>query len=730
MRLMSSHRTVCVGTALVGLSAAALVWGPRMLLHAAAQDARPAPTFSRDIAPILLAHCAPCHRTGEAAPFSLLTYDDARPRVRQIAEATRRRLMPPWKPEPGFGEFAGTRSLSDDQVAVIQRWADGGAMEGDRADLPPMPGFATGWQLGEPDLVVTMPEAFVLRGSGEDVFRTVVLPIPSSVARRVRGLEFRPGNSKVVHHANIKVDPTRSTRRLDDDEPGSGFDGGGARSAKFPDGHFLGWTPGQSPRLLPEGTSWRLDPSSDLVVELHLMPASQPELVQISVGLFFTNQTPSRMPYMIRLGRQSLDIPAGAAAYTSSDSYVLPVDVDVLAVQPHAHNLAREIRGFARLPDGRTRWLIYIKDWDFHWQDVYQFSEPVALPAGTTLEMQYTYDNSAANRRNPNTPPRRVTFGQTTASEMGDLWLQVVPRNAAELAALDRDYRPKMLTEDTAGDEKMIEVNPLDAHRRADLASCYLEAGRVADALAQLREAVRLEPGTASLRYALGTLLLNQRAFEEAATHFSEAVRLRPGFSEAHNNLGVVSHAQGNIEEAIRRYTEALRTMPDNSEARYNLARAFTVQGRTQEAIAEYRRALAIKPEADTYSNLASLLASTGQVEEAVLLYRRALELGPDLPTALVDLAWLLATSEREDIRSPLEAVRLAERVAGLTSYGDATVLDTLATAYFAAGRQDQSVVMARRALDLATSAGNDELAGRIRKRLGFFQQSQQPPQK
>ena len=185
------------------------------------------------------------------------------------------------------------------------------------------------------------------------------------------------------------------------------------------------------------------------------------------------------MPYMLRLGRQSLDIPAGASDYTITDTYVLPVDVDVLSVQPHAHNLAREVNGYATLPDGTTRWLIKIKSWDFKWQDVYRYREPVALPNGTTLVMRYTYDNSADNPLNPNNPPRRVTFGQTTSSEMGDLWLQVVTRSAGDRAALDRDYGPKMLREDIAGAEKVLKLNPADARLHTDLAFCYLDAGRL-----------------------------------------------------------------------------------------------------------------------------------------------------------------------------------------------------------------------------------------------------------
>ena len=386
---------------------------------------------------------------------------------------------------------------------------------------------------------------------------------------------------------------------------------------------------------------------------------------------------------------------------------MLPVDVDVLSVQPHAHNLAREVNGYAALPDGTTRWLIKIREWDFKWQDVYRYREPVALPSGTTLVMQYSYDNSADNALNPNNPPRRVTFGQTTSSEMGDLWLQVATRSAGDRAALDRDYAPKMLREDIAGAEKVLELNPADARLHTDLAFCYLDAGRLSEAVAHLEESVRLEPGSANAHYDLGTALLRERKLDDAGEHFARAVRLQPTLSEAHNNLGVVHFLKGRIDDAIASYTDALRLKADNAEAHYNLGRAFAAAQRSGEAIDQYQRALALQPDdAVTHSSLAGQLAGSGQLEQAIVHYRRALQLVPDLPAALVDLAWILATSERPEIRAPDEAVRLAERVAGLTIYQNATVLDTLAVAYYSAGRRDRAISIEQTALDLATTDG------------------------
>lgn len=554
------------------------------------------PTFNKDIAPILWHNCATCHRSGQLGPFSLVTYEDVRPRAREILRALESHQMPPWKPEPGHGEFAGVRRLSDAQIFLIKRWVDEGSRQGDPEDLPASPNWAPGWQLGEPDLVVSMPEPYQLTDNGPDVFRTFVVPVPLRARRYVRAVEFNPGNFKAVHHANIKIDRTRLSRQWDEADPGPGYEGGGSREAQFPDGHFLGWTPGQSPRVSPPGMSWRLEPGSDLVIELHLMPTGATEPVQASVGLFFTDDPPTRTPYMLRIGRQDLDIAAGQRDYVNTDSYTLPVDVDVLGVQPHAHYLAREIHGVATLPDGSTRELMLIKDWDFHWQDVYQFSVPLALPRGTVVSMRYTYDNSAANPRNPNKPPRRVTFGQTSGSEMGSLWIQVLPHSPADLEALDRDFGPKVLADDIAGDEKWLEMNPGDARLHAELGACYVEAGRVDDALKQLREAVRLDP-TPLRHYDVGRVLLLARRIPEAGAEFNQALALKPDMPEALYGLGLAFDSLGRLDEAVDAYTRALRLSLDYADAHFNLARILAAQGRTAEAVAHYEAVLTLRPD-------------------------------------------------------------------------------------------------------------------------------------
>src|SRR5262245_13731886 len=286
-----------------------------VLALSSAATAQPRLTFNKDIALIVWNRCATCHRPGEIGPFNLITYEDLRRHATQIAAVTARRVMPPWKPAAGKGSFQNERRLTDAELDAIQRWIAGGAPEGDPADLPQLPQFANAWQLGTPDLVVTMPAPFTVPAAGADVFRTFVIPIPLANARYVRALEFRPGNARVVHHANLGVDRTRSSRQLDARDPEPGYSGSMERDARYPEGQLLGWTPGQAPHAVPDGTQWRLEPDSDLVVQLHLQPTGKRESLQVSAGFYFTDAPPTRTPIGLRLGSETIDIPAGDSQY-------------------------------------------------------------------------------------------------------------------------------------------------------------------------------------------------------------------------------------------------------------------------------------------------------------------------------------------------------------------------------------------------------------------------------
>lgn len=680
-------------------------------------------TFDKDIAPITLTRCAPCHRASEPTPFPLVTYADVRQRARLIAAVTASRIMPPWKPDAGYGEFVGARALSPAQIQLIQQWVEQGAPEGDARDLPPTPVWPTNWQLGEPDLVVEMSEPYQLSASGPDLLRTFVIPIPVSRRRFVRGLEFRAGSTPVVHHATMRIDPTRGSRWLDDQDPLPGYDGPLALDARYPQGHFLGWTPGQLRPLEEDGFGWRLDPGSDLVLQLHLVPSGRPESIRARIALFFTDTPPSHLPSIIRLTRQDIDIPAGEYRYVAEDSYKLPVDVELREVQPHAHLLARRIEGTAELPDGTTRPLIRISDWDFRWQDVYRLKQPMRLPAGTTLRMRIEYDNSSDNPRNPFTPSRRVRLGEKTTDEMAVLFLQVLPRSRDDLEALELDTTRKSIAEDVVQYQHMIEIEPDNAALHADLAQAYLQVGRGADAIAQLEVSVRLDPQSTMGRYNLGGAFAFLGRPDRAIPYFEEAIRLKPDLALAHGSLADALQRIGKLEDSIREYRVAIALDPEVARTANNLGLALQAVGRLEEAVAQYERAAQLLPDDPMPErNWAKALAVQGKGGEAVAHLRAALKSAPNSPACLGELAWVLATHPAESIRAPKEALGLAERGAAATQFQDPRLLDILASSYAAAGEFVKAVSTGRSAIKIATEQKLDRLAAAISDRLRLYE--------
>jgi Flp pilus assembly protein TadD len=333
-----------------------------------------------------------------------------------------------------------------------------------------------------------------------------------------------------------------------------------------------------------------------------MRPSGKSELVAPSVGLYFSDAAPARTPAMLRLGRQSIDIPAGERRYTITDSYIVPVDVEVEAVQPHAHYRARHVRGDATLPDGSTVPLIAIADWDFRWQHVYRFVSPLHLPRGTRLSMTYIYDNSADNPRNPDQPPVRARWGQRTSDEMGDLWIQVLTKDEGDLIRLNRDFRPKVAAEDIIGYEVEIEKHPDEAALHDDAALLDLELGRADAAVKHFSASLALQPDSAVAHYNLGTALTHARRLDEAALEYRRALQIDPQYANAHNNLGGVLTAQRKFREAIQEYAEVVRLQPNSPGGFANLAAAYAGDGHFDRAVEAVDTALRLQspgPQAD-----------------------------------------------------------------------------------------------------------------------------------
>ena len=639
-------------------------------------------TFNKDIAPLMYDHCSPCHRPDEAAPFGLLTFEDVHKRVEQIIDVTDSRYMPPWKPEPGYAEFVGDRRLSDQQIEMLRLWFDAGAPEGNPEDLRPPPRFPVDWQLGKPDMVFRLPEPYTLPPDGTDAFRNFVIPAPVSTTRYVRAVELRPGNSRIAHHGLIKIDRTSTSRRHDALDPGPGYEGMRMLGAQDPDGQFIVWTPGTAPDIEPEDMAWRLERGTDLVLQLHMQPTGKPESIQPTIGLYFTDQPPTRTATVLQLYSSEIDVPPGVKNYTVEDAFVLPVEVEVLGIFPHAHYIGKEMKAYAELPEGGRRWLLHIKDWDFNWQDDFRYVQPVQLPAGAKLVMHYTYDNSADNPRNPSSPPKRVVAGDKSTDEMGSLTLRLLTKD-------DQD-RWKL-------DESMARVQL----RRS--------LGRDADA-----------------HYALATALQSQGRFDEAVNHYRSALVIKPKHAPTHCNLGVLLKLRGNLNEAVRHYREAIFIDPEFADAHTNLGNALTQMGRFEDAVRHYQRALSIQPDSvGAHYNLAYLFQRIGRSKEALPHYRDAIRLRPDYAAAYNHLAWILATHKETRVRNGAEAVRLAEIACRLTDSKHHVPLNTLAAACAEAGNFDKAIVTAQLALDRAVLTGKTPVVEPIRDHLQLYRAKQ-----
>ncbi|HEV2444561.1 MAG TPA: hypothetical protein VGS58_01510 [Candidatus Sulfopaludibacter sp.] len=401
--------------------------------------AAPGVTFSHDVAPILYRQCVSCHRPGGVAPFSLILYQDAAKRAGLISAVTAKRFMPPWLPtEP---RFQHERRLSDAEISVLARWAADGTPQGNAAEAPRPPQFVDGWQLGKPDLETEMRAPFDVPAQGQDLYQCFVIPDVIANAHYVRAVDIRPGHTRAVHHALLFQDLSGTARRRD---TGTGYSCFGTPGF-LPARGLAGWTPGSVPFQTPPGIPEILHAHADLVLQVHYHPTGKPEQDRTRVAIYFTTQKPERRAMDVPLDSNRIDIPAGDPAYKVTDHFTLPVAVDVIAVNPHAHYVCREMYGYAVLPDGSRRTLIHIPNWDFNWQQQYVFRTPVRLPADTRLEMEFIYDNSAANPHNPNNPPKRVVYGPGSLDEMAGLHVTVSPADESDADELDQALWGKMI---------------------------------------------------------------------------------------------------------------------------------------------------------------------------------------------------------------------------------------------------------------------------------------------
>jgi len=527
-------------------------------------------TFCKDIAPIIFENCSECHRPGQAGPFSLLAYADVKKHGKEIVRVTQTRLMPPWPPEPSYNEFTGQRVLRPDQIAAIQHWVAEGAVEGNSADLPPFPQWPEGWALGKPDLEVTMPAAYTLPAEGRDVYQNFVLPLPIREPHYIRAVDLSP-SSKSVHHAFVLFDRTSQSRRLDAETPEPGFGGmGQPGNAESPGDTFLSWQPGRVARA-NESSSWKLEPGTDLVLQMHMRTTGKPEQIHPSVGFYFSDNPSTNIMHKIGLDSFAIDIPPGVHNYLVEDSYRLPVDAELTSIYPHAHYLGKELSSFATLPDGNRKWLLMIKDWDSNWQGDYRYARPVFLPKGSTIHMHFTYDNSTNNVRNPNNPPRRVQYGIQTSDEMANLTFLFRLESGKDLETLIENYQYKGVQSALAYNEYALRQDPNNAQAHTQLAKALLAVGKLAEAEPHLKRAITINPNSDDAHYHLGVLYEDQKAPALARVEYEKAIQFNPEHLEARNNLGLLYLNLGDLQHAEEQFRVASRLAPNDRVIQENL---------------------------------------------------------------------------------------------------------------------------------------------------------------
>jgi hypothetical protein len=379
------------------------------------------PTFSNEVVRILQNHCQSCHHPGDIAPFSLMTYADAAAHTDAIKFETQKRLMPPWKATPACGDFKDARVLAQDEIDLIAKWVDNGAPQGDVADLPIAKNFDGGWALGQPDLVLSYPEAYKPPVTG-DMYRCFPIPTNLPSDTYVSAIDIKPGDRETVHHVIAYVDTTGDSQKLDEADAGPGytsFGGPGFTISTLGAATLGGWAPGARPAMLPENVALSLPAQSRIVLQVHYHPHGIKTIPdQTQIGIYFAKKKPQQLIYILPLINQTFTIPPNDPHYKVTASANAGWPVHLYLIAPHMHLLGRTMHVTATTPGGEQKCLINVDDWDFNWQGMYQFSEPLTIPYGTKLSLEASYDNSGGNLRNPNIPPKAVSWGEQTTDEM------------------------------------------------------------------------------------------------------------------------------------------------------------------------------------------------------------------------------------------------------------------------------------------------------------------------
>ncbi|MBK8079236.1 MAG: T9SS type A sorting domain-containing protein [Saprospiraceae bacterium] len=435
------------------------------------------PTFAKDVAPIIYKHCSSCHRPGEIGPFSLTNYQEVSNWATSIRYVTQNKIMPPWKADPTYSRFMDENYLSDSQIKTIADWVDAGSPMGNPSDIPPFPDFPQNSLLGEPDLVLTFDRSYTHKGTGVDEYRYFVLPTGLTQNKKIKAIELRPGNTKIVHHALFFSDVSGKAKQYDDQTPEYGFS-----ANENPDfdvfevinrDQYPGYVPGQKPRRFPDGLAMDIKAGSDLVIQMHYAPWSVDETDSSSVNIFFADESEIidrtvrdyiMLPFNLITGANSFFLQPNQIK-TFEGVYTIPFDVSLIGIFPHMHYLGKNWEVYIENPDGSKTNLIKINDWDFNWQGGYYFDRYKIAKKGSKVHAFAKYDNSTGNPANPSNPPRFVTWGEGTKDEMYYLPLLFVPYKVGDENVVFENNTSSLYDLESTNIKAKIYPNPISVQQ-------------------------------------------------------------------------------------------------------------------------------------------------------------------------------------------------------------------------------------------------------------------------
>jgi hypothetical protein len=387
-------------------------------------------TYSEHIAPIIFEHCTKCHRPGEIAPFPLTNYAEASDYAVMIEYVTNIRYMPPWSPDPEYVHFRDENVLSDEEIDLIAQWVAQGSVQGDPDLEPDPPVFPEGSQIGTPDLILTMEEAYFHAGDNTDQYQIFVLETGLTEDIDIKAIEVRADNNNVCHHAILGVDTTNTAYGLDAADPDYGYEEFGGFGFDPTIDFWGAWVPGSNPLVYPPTIGTKLFEDSKVLLQMHYGPSSVDEYDQTSINIFFADDPIQRYIYTFPISPYNLDqlflIPPGEVT-TFHGTQEVDFDVSLLGIAPHCHLLGKSWEVFAVTPDNDTIPMISVPEWDFNWQGFYTYNNMLHIPAGSVVHCFATYDNTVDNPSNPNNPPQWSYWGEGTTDEMYLCYLTIIP---------------------------------------------------------------------------------------------------------------------------------------------------------------------------------------------------------------------------------------------------------------------------------------------------------------